>query len=484
MADNVASSVLVTGISQGVRLLTQILSLIVLSRLLRPEDFGLVAMVTPFYGLVLLFQDMGLGQAAVQTKSITPSQVSFLFWVSVAVGLVLALIVVIISPAVGWFYHNRQVSMLLMCMSAVLFTGVIGSLSGAILTRRMQFGRLALIDAASAVGGLAASIVFALLAHNFWALYVGMAVSTVISTVAVVVVARWMPGRPQWEPTAGSMLRFGAGVTGFNIANFVSRNLDNTLIGRRWGDVPLGLYDRAYKLLLFPLQQVTNPIAKVIVPALSRLADQPQRYNAAFIRAYGLMLLLTMPGIAFTVTNADAVVNIAMGPKWAGVVPIFQMLGLAGLLQVINNPTGWIFISQGRTKLYAIWGVVSAVTSSLAFFAGIEYGPKGVAIGYAVGEFLRTPFLWFFLTRNGSLRLSDAIRILLPFTIAAVGALLATWLVRQYVVLPSPLAKLFIAIVVSYAVMSGLVACTRQGRALLVEGLGLGQKLLLKIGKR
>ena len=86
----------------------------------------------------------------------------------------------------------------------------------------------------------------------------------------------WRPSLPRRGSDVKSSLHFGANVTGFNVANFFARNLDNVLIGHTWGDRPLGLYDRAYKLLLMPLQQINNPMSKVMLPVLAQLAPRPR----------------------------------------------------------------------------------------------------------------------------------------------------------------------------------------------------------------
>lgn len=284
--------------------------------------------------------------------------------------------------------------------------------------------------------------------------------------------SRWRPGLPKWAAGAGGLINFGAGITGFNFANFFARNLDNVLIGRYRGNEELGLYDRAYKLLLFPLQQVTNPLSKVMVPALSRMTDEPHRYRHAYLRVAPILLLVTLPGVAVAVALADVLVPFALGQQWVGSAAIFQALGFAGLLQPLNNPAGWLFISQGRSVEFMRWGIVTAVTSVVAFVIGLPHGTFGVALAYAVSEYLRTPFLWLYIGRRGPVRAGDMAYAAFPFVIGAHLVIGILWAVRPH--LPeAPLSALLLSTVVSYLLVAAFAALFEPGRRTIGECLRL-----------
>ncbi len=470
MQSLVRGGVVATGISQFVKLITQMLSVMVLSRLLTPADFGLVGMATPFYGLVTLFQDLGLSQAIIQKKDISHDDVNSLFWINIAVGIILCVVLYISAPLSGLFYKNPEVSTLMLSMAILPLVAAIGALPNSLLARRMAFGALALIDAGGVATGFAAALIFALIFHNFWALYASMVVATVVSAAASFLFAGWWPGLPRITSGARSMLHFGAGITGFNLTNFIARNLDNALIGRRWGSDQLGYYDRSYKLLLLPLQQVTNPLSRVMVPALSRLNDSPERYQRAFFKSFGIMLCVTSPGIVFMSANASKLIPFIMGARWAPCVPIFEVLGLIGLLQVVNNPSGWLIISQARTKFYAIWGVVTAVTSATAFLVGLPYGPIGVAVAYGISEFVRTPLLWWFVTRRGPVTGKSMLGNTLPVSAAVILSLAVEFLAAPHIGGPV-VVSLCANLVVSYAVFGAFLSVFPRGRELIGEGL-------------
>lgn len=472
LRQSVGRGALATGGAQGIRLACQFASVIVLSRLLAPEHFGIMAMAAPVMGFVGLFQDLGLTQATVQKKAITHAEVNALFWINMAISALLAGLLVLAAPLAARFYAEPAVGLLVAALSLQILVGGAGGQHHAILNRRMQFGRLAVLDSLGALAGLAVAVAWALAAPGYWALYAGGLATAVTATALAWAASGWRPGWPRWVAGAGGLVRFGAGITGFNFANFFARNLDNVLIGRARGNAELGLYDRAYKLLLFPLQQVTNPLSRVMVPALSRMVDEPDRYRHAYLRVAPILLLVTLPGVAMAVALADVLVPFALGQRWAGSARIFQALGFAGLLQPLNNPAGWLFISQGRSGEFMRWGIVTAVTSVAAFVAGLPYGAFGVAVAYAASEYLRTPFLWLYVGRRGPVRAGDMARAALPFVAGAHLAVAVLWALRPQ--LPqAPLPALTLGTALSYALVAGFAALSEPGRRTLGECLRL-----------
>jgi PST family polysaccharide transporter len=469
---SVGRGAVVTAMAQVVRVATQIISVIVLSRLLSPQDFGVVAMSAPVLAFIALFQDFGLTQATIQKTGIRNEEINYLFWVNVAVSAVLACLLAGSAPLVAAFYGEPRVTGLVAAFGLQILAYGLGAQHVALLTRRMEFTRLAMIDIASAVVGVAVSIAWTLFDRSYWALFAGTLASAVLPTLCYWYFSRWRPSLPRKVDGIGALINFGAGITGFNFANFFARNLDNVLIGKYWGETQLGLYDRAYKLLLFPLSQITNPLSKVMVPALSRLKDEPDRYRSAYLRVMPLILLVALPGVAFAAAMSDTLIPFVLGEQWRGSAPIFLALGFAGLLQPLNNPAGWLFVSQGRSGDFMRWGIVTAITSVLAFAIGLPYGALGVAVAYAISEYLRTPFLWLYVGKTGPLRASHVLHAALPFVLGAHLAFGLIWLAKPMLQAP-PVVALAAGAALSYAATILAALAFGAGREALREALRL-----------
>ncbi|KKC26948.1 lipopolysaccharide biosynthesis protein [Sphingomonas sp. SRS2] len=464
----VGRGAMVTAFAQGLKFLVQFISVVALSRLLAPEQFGIMAMATPFFAFLILFQDLGLTQATIQRQTISHAVVNYLFWINMAAATMLALLLLALSPLVAWFYSEPRVGGLVAAMSVLMMVYAAGAQHSAILSRKMKFQWLAVIEVSSAAATVIVTLLWALVDQSYWALYFGTLAGAITSTSAMWFGSRWLPSLPRACPEAKESLGFGASLTGSSLANFASRNLDNVLIGKVWGSVQLGLYDRAYKLLLFPLSQITNPLSRVMVPSLSRLLSEPERYRSGFLAIMPLILFATLPGVAFAGAMSDRLVPFALGEQWTGSAPIFSALAFAGLLQPLNNPAGWLFISQGRGADAMKWALFTAACSICAFALGLPYGALGVAIAISVSEYLRTPLLWAYVGRRGPVKARDILRIALPFVTGAHISMLIIWLVSD--LLPEgPVLGLISGLVIAYGATLAIAYLFPGGRAAIVQ---------------
>jgi PST family polysaccharide transporter len=440
--------------TQIVRVATQVGSVIMLSRLLTPADFGTYAMAAPVLAFAVLFQDLGLGHATVQKDTLTQRELSTLFWVNLSVGALLALAQVALSPLVVLFYGDPHLAALTSIMSITLLLSGADVQHLSLLTRQMRFWTLAILESAAAIAGLGVAITVAYVYHSYWAIVAGSLASGVVLASGAWLSSGWLPSMSGSIRDAREMLTFGLGVTGYNFTEFLSRNLDGVLIGKVWGAMSLGAYNRAYRLLLFPLQQVTNPMIRIMLPTLSGLLKEPERYRDSFRRAVLPALLVVLPGVAFLIATADTVVVTLLGPQWTEVTPIFIGLSLAGLLQTTNSPVNWLFLSQGRTKEYMRWGLFSASTSVIAFVCGLPFGPVGVASAYSISECLRTPFLWWLVGRQGPIGHRDVVTVIGPHLTGAIASVAAAHVLHRWMAAQSlgDLWNLAACLCLSYAI--------------------------------
>ncbi len=177
-----ASGFVFSGAAQMTKILVQLASVVVMARLLAPADFGLVAMVGPVYAFALLFCDLGLSQATLQRPNLTAAQVNTFFWFNVAVGSTITLILTAVSPLVGWFYGEPRTIGLTIAMATLVGISGLGNQHGALMLRRMAFRTQATINIVSSILGLIGSIIWGVLFHSYWALFFGMAVTTLSAT--------------------------------------------------------------------------------------------------------------------------------------------------------------------------------------------------------------------------------------------------------------------------------------------------------------
>jgi PST family polysaccharide transporter len=367
-----------------------------------------------------MVQGLGLQQAVIRQRDLPQEQLSRIFWLSVAVSLFCAALVAASAPGLAAFYREPALRWLTVAAAVPLLVASIASLPQAVLSRELRFGALAAIDGTGAVTGLLTALALAWLGARYWSLLGGTLAANLIGLLGCWRASGWRPGRPRTRLPDGHLLRFGANLSGFTLVNFFARNLDNVLIGRVAGAASLGFYDRAYTLMLFPLQTINGPISGVMVPLLSRIEADKQQLRAVYLRTVGQIVLISVPGLAAATAASSDVIALLFGPKWAESAPIFAWLGLAGLVQPLGNSTGWLFIAQGRTGAMFKWGIYAALTTIAAFIIGLHWGAVGVAAAYAISEYaLRTPVSYWYLGRIGPVRAVDLVRVQAPSMLAA-----------------------------------------------------------------
>ena len=463
-----ARSGAVTVASQGFKFFAGMAATVVLARLLTPQDYGLIGMAAVVIGFVSMFKDMGLSAATIQKEEITGEQVSTLFWVNVGLSVAVMALTAALAPAVAWFYGDARLTWITVGYSAGFLFGGLTVQHEALLRRQMRFGALAAVEILSLLAGIAAAVILAWRGWGYWALVFNQLVQGVTYAAGVWAVCGWRPGRPVRYSGVRSMLAFGGNLTGFSVVNYFARNLDNLLIGKFWGSYQLGLYAKAYQLLLLPIDQINTPVASVAVPALSRLNDEPERYRQAYLRILEKVSILTMPGVAFMIACSDWIVSLVLGPQWTEAARIFALLGVVGLVQPVANTVGWLFITQGRTREMLRWGLIGSAIIIAAIAAGLPWGALGVAASYSiVFVFVVVPLLFWYVGRSGPVRAADFYRTIAPVACASACAFGALLLLRRVAVAARPLTGLLLGLAVAAAVTLLVLYALPAGRAAL-----------------
>jgi O-antigen/teichoic acid export membrane protein len=439
------SSGAVTLSAQGGKFLLNLVSTMVLARLLTPRDFGLVAMVMTITGFLRVFKDAGLSVATVQRERITQAQVSNLFWINVAVSVLSGLIVAALAPVIARFYHNPRLVAVTLLLSATFLISGTTVQHQALLKRQMRFKALAFIEVGSMAVGVLVAVLMALLKCGYWSL-VGSSLS--METAGLLLtwsLSRWRPQLPVRNSGIGPLVSFGAHRTMADFITSLARGSDNLLIGRAYGAISVGLYSRASALVIRPLEQFLSPINAVFIPALSRLQSQPERYRYAFLRLYESMVLTAFLFTGLLLALSRPLTLVLLGPKWEQATVIFGGFTLAALCVPLAHAAMWLFTSQGRGRDTLISQSINSCVMVFSFIVGLPYGPVGVALAYsAVGLFVRLPISYFIVGRRGPVRAADLWRVFFRHLPLWLIVFCATWLTLILAVHLVPLAQLVI----------------------------------------
>lgn len=399
----------------GGRNVVSIGSTAVLSRILTPDDYGLMGMVATLTALLVVFSDMGLSWATIQRPNLTAPQVANLFWINSGVGLALWLSSAVASPLVAAFYERAELGAVTAVMGASFFLGGLAVQPFALLRRQMDFRRVALIELLALIASAIAAIAAALLGWSYWALVVQALTSQSVRLILVARHSRECFRRPERGVGTRSLVRFGGLLAINGLLIYLSRSLDNVLIGRYWGAEELGYYSRAYFLMLLPSTLATGLLANLMVSSLSALQSEPERFGLAYRRAVRLVAFVGCPlalGLALTASDA---VGLVYGDQWMSVAPILVWLSVAGVTQPIYNTTGWLFTATGKAGVYLWLTGINAIVLTAAFLLAIDGRGLGIARTYGIvmGLLLLIPAM-VLAHRAASIPLWETVKVLMP----------------------------------------------------------------------
>jgi len=434
--------------AQMFRLAVRTGTMAVLARLLTPADFGLVAVAIACGEITIALVDIGLSQAALREKHLPAQQSSNLFWVNFSLGLVLAAVLALSANGIAAFYGKPEVAPLIWPVALAVVIASLGVQQHTLLQRDLRFGDLAREDVIQVTVSSAMSIVLATLGYGVWSLLWGNVLGRAAGVAFAWTRTRWIPSLPRRGQGTRRLLRTGAGLAYMRFIFQLRISADAAVLGRFATPDMIGLYNRAYGLLLLPIQQVQGPFTKVAVPLLTRLRHEPERFARAYRQLVALLGIATNPLVAILFFTGADVVRIVLGPAFAGSVPLFRVMAIAAVGMPVAGTVGWVVLACGKVREQALRATFSTTLMISAYVVGAMLGgAMGLAIAYAIAVHLnRVTFVYFGL-RNTPVRYSEFFAGAVPSTVAmlvasaamAVPEFVLPWLGHE---LPRPWASL------------------------------------------
>jgi PST family polysaccharide transporter len=366
----------------------RIVSTAVLARLVLPEHFGLVMMVTAVTGIADQLRELGLSTATVQQKEITHGQVTNLFWINALTGFGIAGLICALSPLVSDYYRDPRLTAIT-CVLATnfLFDGLMVQ-HQALLTRQLKLGHISFIRLLTSAVSAVLGIVLAWKGFGYWALVWREVSRSVLMAAGMWICFPWIPGLPSRRTNVRRLLGFGANLTLANILGSVSAGADRFLIGRAWGAVPVGIYRQGYQLIAVPTDQVPAPIYQVAQPGLCMLQTDDSRYRRYYQKVLMLVCIIVMPISLFVAAYSPEVTRVLLGRKWLDCAPILVILSFGTFIKQAVGSAAWVLITRGHAKTYLGITILQNATVIVFMLVGVRWGIKGVALADLAATYL------------------------------------------------------------------------------------------------
>ncbi len=364
---------------------------VVLSRLLEPEAFGLVALASVFTAFMTIFVDQGFSQAIVQKAEIEREHLDTAFWTGILVGGLMTIITIAASTLVANVFQEIKLVPIIRWLSLSFLLAAFSSTQKAILRRRLAFKSLAIRSMVETVIAGIVGVTMAFLGFGVWSLVAQTLVGTLVGAIVLWRITDWRPGLNFSVKHFRELFTFGLNIVGIKILDFSNRRSYDLLIGYFLGPVILGYYTIAYKLLLVMTQLMTGIITSVAFPAFSRLQHDREKMQLAFYKATQYTSMIAFPAFLGMSVLAPELVFSLFGEKWAASVPLMQILAFIGLLHSVSLFNSSVFKATGKPSWQLGILLITSICYVFVFLFVVRWGIVAVTTGYVVISYLLSP---------------------------------------------------------------------------------------------
>lgn len=383
-------------LTSAINVALQVVSTVILARLLKPHDFGVFTAVTTVSLLLMNCGLNGITEAILQNNQMTDELASNLFWITVGIGALLTLVLASLGPLVAWFFHDPVLSSVTVVTSLTIFVTNTSVVHLALLKRAMRYGVLSAIGICSRGGSMLVSIVTAFAGWHYWALIAGAIAQPLIQSIAGWLHTRWVPGLPKRVAGTAAMLRFSMNVYLSFSVNYFSRNLDNVLVGWRFDSIALGFYKKAYDLFALSANVFSSSLSNIAVTALSRFNHDPVQYRRLVLNSLNVTALIGMALSGDLTLVGPDVIRLVLGPGWETAGHIFQCFAPGIGVMLLYGSNVWISLSLGKANRWFRWTLIEFAVTAGLFLAMLSWGPAAVAIAWTASFWILViPALWF-----------------------------------------------------------------------------------------
>ncbi|RME85142.1 MAG: colanic acid exporter, partial [Caldilineae bacterium] len=390
----------------------QLLTMAILARLLRPEDFGLVGMVVVVVNLAQILTELGMGEALIQRDDMDEAHMSTAFWSTVVMGLAVFLLLNALAGAIAGFYAQPALRPIVRVVALLFLISPWGAVHRALLRRDLKLRKLTMVEASASVVSAVVAILMAWAGFGVWSL-VGRNLALGLATVVGLWwVMRWRP-RLQWRRDRFRQLfGFSANVLGARFVGYLNTNLDYLIIGKFIGAAELGIYTMAFTLARMPRRYLADIVNAVAFPAFSRAGRE--RVGRAYLKTVSRTALIALPVVAVVSVLAPELVAVVLGAKWQDAVLPLQLLTAASAVGTMATLSRSVFLSSGRADIQMRWQVFLLLTLVPTLAIGARWGINGIAAALALRALLMWPLQQAIVKRLAGVRWRDYLAAIRP----------------------------------------------------------------------
>ncbi|MDF7670366.1 MOP flippase family protein [Orbaceae bacterium ESL0721] len=362
-------------LSQLSKIVSQVISMVVLSRLIAPDQFGVMAIAMVVVTFSSLFRDLGTSSAVIQRDKLSQPLLSAILGLNLIAASVIMLLIISFSPLIAAFFSQSELISVLSILALSFPIMSFGSIQLALFERESQFKVVGLIEISASLISLILSIIAASLHWGVYSLVVLNMASSLISTTLLWLMSSWRPALNHLFSLQEikKIFSFSSHLTLFNFINYFARNADSMIIGKVFGAAILGAYSLAYRIMLFPLQSMTFIISRSLFPIMSRNQDNNDELRVVYLKVVSFIFFIVCPLMTGLAILRDPFVYVLFGTNWHLTSDILLWLAPTAIIQAVVSSIGPVLMAKGKTKKLFYLGVLGMILQVGAFLIGSQY---------------------------------------------------------------------------------------------------------------
>jgi len=355
-----------------------LIRLIILARILSPNDFGLMGIALLTMSTLETFSQTGFQQALIQKKEDIKSYLNSAWTVLILRGSILFIILYFIAPYAAIFFNSPEAKPIIQVIGFAILVRALTNIGVIYFQKELEFRKQFIYQFSGTLADFVVAVSAVLILKNVWALVFGLLAGNVVRCLVSYLIHPYKPRLSADLGKAKELFGFGKWIMGSSIIIFLITQGDDIFVGKLLGVTALGFYQLAYRISNMPATEITHVISQVTFPAYSKLQDNIPKLREAYLKVLKLTAFLSFPIAGLIFVLAPDFTKIFLGEKWMQMVPAMQVLCIFGVTRSLNATTGPIFQAVGKPSI-----LTKISLSQLIFLAAIIYPLtiKGELIG-------------------------------------------------------------------------------------------------------
>ena len=358
----------------------------ILARLLMPEEFGLVALTGLVLAIVNVFADCGLGQALIQKKTADDLDTNTVFFAGLALSILLYICVFFLSPFFAKIFHQPTVSILIRVSALILFLSSYNSVQTAEISRALDFKKFFYVGIISSLVSGIVGVCMALSGMGVWALIAQRVSYTLTKTITLNRIIKWIPRLQFSMERFRSLFSYGSKLMAGGVIGMIFNQMKGFLIGIKYEPSDLSYYNRGESLPSILCNNINGTVNQIMLPALSKLQDNPDAMKAGLRRSISLSSFLLFPMMFGLVATSDNVITILFSDKWLCAVPFLRVISIGYCFQILSSANLMAVNASGRSDISLKLEFIKKPIFLALLLIGMHIGPLAIAFSVAVNS--------------------------------------------------------------------------------------------------